>query len=109
MNCKRRLDLLMGARLIVELKATDALAPIHIVQVMSKCVVPPLALLASWRFNLPAFTHDADGIEYSWTVYPITRSKGHRASAPLREALRIRMVGKGGAADLYPLCTSHSA
>ncbi|MGI6300017.1 MAG: hypothetical protein ACOX52_03010 [Verrucomicrobiota bacterium] len=31
--------------------------------------VPPLALLASWRFNFPAFTHDDDGIECSWTVY----------------------------------------
>ncbi|HCF95650.1 MAG TPA: hypothetical protein DEW46_11350, partial [Verrucomicrobia bacterium] len=68
------------------------LAPIHIVQVMSKRVVPPLAFLASWRLNLPAFMHDADGTEYPWTVYPITRSK--TPPRPLREALPIRTRGE---------------
>ena len=30
----------------------------------------PLALLASWRLNSPAFSHPADGIESKWTVHP---------------------------------------
>ncbi|MDD8047650.1 MAG: hypothetical protein PHF14_14395, partial [Verrucomicrobiota bacterium] len=30
----------------------------------------PLALLASWRLNAPAFTHPTDGIESKWTVHP---------------------------------------
>ena len=46
MTCKSRLELLVGAGLIRGLKLTDALAPIHIVQVMSKRYRPPLALLA---------------------------------------------------------------
>ena len=65
---------------------------IHIVQLMFKRVVPPLALLASWRFNLPAFTDYADGTESLWMVYPITRSK--TPPRPLREALPIRTRGE---------------
>jgi hypothetical protein len=51
-------------------KAADALVPIHTADVLSPRVFsPPLALLASWRLNFPAFTHDADRIEYLRTVY----------------------------------------
>ena len=48
-----RLDLLVGGCLIVELKAVDALAPIHTAQVMSylKTTRLPLALLIN--FNVP--------------------------------------------------------
>jgi hypothetical protein len=48
----------------------DALVPIHTAHVISNRVFsPPLALLASWRLNSPAFTPDADRIEYLRTVY----------------------------------------
>ena len=45
-------------------------------QVMSHRNVPPLplALLASWRLNSPAFTQPTDGIESKWTVYPAMAS-----------------------------------
>ena len=57
----KKIEDLASTSLIRERKATDALAPIHFVQVMPKrVVVPPLALLASWRFPLPAFAHDDD-------------------------------------------------
>jgi len=48
-----RLDLLVGGCLIVELKAVDALAPIHTAQVMSylKTTRLPLGLLIN--FNVP--------------------------------------------------------
>ncbi len=48
-----RLDLLVGGRLVVELKAVDALAPIHTAQVMSylKTLALPLGLLIN--FNVP--------------------------------------------------------
>jgi len=48
-----RLDLLVGGRLIVELKAVDALAPIHTAQVISylKALRLPLGLLIN--FNVP--------------------------------------------------------
>lgn len=48
-----RLDLLAGGRLIVELKAVDALAPIHTAQVISylKALRLPLGLLIN--FNVP--------------------------------------------------------
>ena len=48
-----RLDLLVGGSLIVELKAVDALAPIHTAQVMSylKTTHYPLGLLIN--FNVP--------------------------------------------------------
>lgn len=48
-----RFDLLIGGKLIVELKAVDALAPIHTAQVMSylKTMTLPLGLLIN--FNVP--------------------------------------------------------
>ena len=75
---------------------------IHIAQLMFKRVVPPLAFLASWRLNLPAFMHDADGTEYPWTVYPITRSKTPSRLCASARGRRIRMgmpgqVGKAAA------------
>jgi hypothetical protein len=47
-------------------------ASIHTAQLMSHRNVPPLplAFLASWRLNSPAFTHPADRIEPKWTVHP---------------------------------------
>ena len=50
---ENRLDLLVGRRLIVELKAVDTLAPIHTAQVLSylKATNNPLALLIN--FNVP--------------------------------------------------------
>jgi len=52
-----RLDFLVGGRLIVELKAVDALAPIHAAQVMSylKTMNLPLGLLIN--FNVPLLKH----------------------------------------------------
>ena len=52
-----RLDLLVGGKLIVELKAVDALAPIHTAQVMSylKTLRFPLGLLIN--FNVPLLKH----------------------------------------------------
>ncbi len=52
-----RLDLLVGRRLIVELKAVDILAPIHTAQVMSylKTLSLPLGLLIN--FNVPLLKH----------------------------------------------------
>ena len=49
-----RLDLLVGGRLIVELKAVEALAAIHIAQVMSylKTLNVPLGLLINFRVPL---------------------------------------------------------
>ena len=48
-----RLDLLIAGNLIVELKAVDALAPIHVAQVLSylKATGHPLGLLMN--FNVP--------------------------------------------------------
>ncbi len=48
-----RLDFLVGGLLVVELKAVDALAPIHTLQVISylKAVGSPLGLLIN--FNVP--------------------------------------------------------
>jgi GxxExxY protein len=55
-----RLDLLIAGRLVVELKAVDALAPIHRAQVISylKATHLPLGLLIN--FNVPVLK---DGIE----------------------------------------------
>lgn len=52
-----RLDLLVGNRLVVELKAVDAFAPIHTAQVMSylKTLNLPLGLLIN--FNVPLLKH----------------------------------------------------
>jgi GxxExxY protein len=52
-----RLDLLVGGKLVVELKAIDALAPIHTAQVMSylKTLNLPLGLLIN--FNVPLLKH----------------------------------------------------
>ena len=52
-----RLDLLVSNKLIVELKAVDALAPIHTAQVMSylKTTKLPLGLLIN--FNVPLLKH----------------------------------------------------
>ncbi len=49
-----RLDLLVAANLVVELKAVDALAPIHIAQVMSylKTLSLPLGLLINFKVPL---------------------------------------------------------
>ena len=92
----KKIEDLASTSLIRERKATDALAPIHFVQVMPKrVVVPPLAVLASWRFPLPAFTHDDDngrsiGNGRTCTLpTAIVRSK--TPPHPLREALRFRM------------------
>ena len=59
-------------------------------QVMSHRTIlrPPLALLASWRLNSPAFTHPADGIESKWTV--------HRAGAdPMRGTAKTPRTPRG--------------
>ena len=52
-----RLDLLVAGKLVVELKAVDALAPIHTAQVMSylKTVNHSLGLLIN--FNVPLLKH----------------------------------------------------
>ena len=106
MNCKSRFDLLVGARLVVEQEATDAHAPIHPYRSghVQTCR-SPLALLASWRFYLPAFTDYADGTESLWMVYPITRSK--TPQRPLREALRIRR-GRPGRESGYLVGRAHA-
>jgi GxxExxY protein len=57
-----RLDLLVGNRLVVELKAVDALAPIHTAQVMSylKALNLPIGLLIN--FNVPLLKQGAKRI-----------------------------------------------
>jgi GxxExxY protein len=48
-----RLDLLVDKRLVVELKATDALAPIHIAQVLSYLRATDFHLALLVNFNVP--------------------------------------------------------
>ena len=52
-NTSYRLDLIVGGKLLVELKAVEAIAPIHEVQVLTylKLVTLPLGLLIN--FNVP--------------------------------------------------------
>ncbi len=49
-----RLDLLVGGRLVVELKAVDALAPIHSAQVLSYLKMTGARLGLLINFNVPA-------------------------------------------------------
>ena len=54
----------------------------------------PLAILASWRLNSPAFTHDADRIEYLRTVYrPWQARKRNRQDAKEIEGLAMVVIG----------------
>jgi GxxExxY protein len=55
-----RLDLLVGGRLVVELKAVDALAPIHITQVLSYLRMTRKRLALLINFNVRVLR---DGIE----------------------------------------------
>jgi GxxExxY protein len=55
-----RLDLLVGGRLVVELKAIDALAPIHIAQVLSYLRMTRKRLALLINFNVRVLR---DGIE----------------------------------------------
>jgi GxxExxY protein len=48
-----RLDLLVGARLVVEVKAVDQLAPIHTAQVLSYLKMTGLQLGLLINFNVP--------------------------------------------------------
>ena len=52
-----RLDLLFGGKLIVELKAVDAFAPIHTAQVMSYLKTMRLSLGLLINFNVPLLKH----------------------------------------------------
>jgi GxxExxY protein len=49
-----RLDFLIGGRVVVELKATDGIAPIHVAQVLSylKALRLPLGLLINFNVRL---------------------------------------------------------
>ena len=62
---KGRLDLLVDGRLIVELKAVDALASIHTAQVMSylRTMCLPLGLLIN--FNVPLLKQGIKRVVYS--------------------------------------------
>jgi hypothetical protein len=74
----------------------DALVPIHTAHVLSTRVFsPPLALLASWRLNSPAFTPDTDRIEYLRTVYrPWSAHKRNRQDAKdAKEMESLEQVG----------------
>src|SRR5690554_747171 len=52
------------------MQAPDALCPsIPLRAYPTVSFLPPLAILASWRLNSHACTHDADRIEYLRTVY----------------------------------------
>jgi GxxExxY protein len=55
-----RLDLLVAGRLIVELKAVDALAPIHKAQVITYLRVTKFKLALLMNFNVPVLK---DGIQ----------------------------------------------
>jgi GxxExxY protein len=48
-----RLDLLVQGRLLVELKATEAIAPIHLAQVLSYLKIARLRLGLLINFNVP--------------------------------------------------------
>ncbi len=64
----------------------------------------PLALLASWRLNSPAFTHDTDRIEYLRTVYrPWSAPKKNRQDA--KDAKKIERLEQVGDA-LVPIHTA---
>ncbi|MDD8051965.1 MAG: hypothetical protein PHG55_11530, partial [Verrucomicrobiota bacterium] len=66
---------------------------------------PPLAILASWRLNSPAFTHDADRIEHLRTVYrQWSAPKKNRQDA--KDAKKIESLEKAADA-LVPIHTAH--
>jgi hypothetical protein len=84
----------------------DALVPIHTAHVLSTRVFsPPLALLASWRLNSPAFTPDTDRIEYLRTVCrPWPAHKMNRQDAKdAKEIERLEQVRDA----LVPIHTAH--
>jgi GxxExxY protein len=60
-----RLDMLVARRLVVELKAVDAIVPIHLAQVISylKATGLPLALLIN--FNVPLLLRGVRRVVYS--------------------------------------------
>lgn len=62
---KHRLDLLVGGRLLVELKTVEELAAIHKAQVISylKALRLPLGLLVN--FNVPMLKHGVQRVIYS--------------------------------------------
>jgi len=63
-----RLDFLVGSMLVIELKAVDALAPIHVSQVISylKAVGSPLGLLIN--FNVPVLKNGVKRIVLSGSL-----------------------------------------
>ena len=98
-------------------------ASIHTAQVMShRSVRPPLplAFLASWRLNSPAFTHPADRIKSKWTVHPAmagpirgtakTPRTPRRLRAWRRSSLapRLGMNGKSRLDSLEPVRKRHA-
>ena len=60
-----RLDMLVARRLVVELKAVDAIVPIHLAQAISylKATGLPLALLID--FNVPVLLRGVRRVVYS--------------------------------------------
>ena len=74
-----RVDLLVGGRLVVELKAVDDLAPIHAAQVMSylKSLGLPLGLLIN--FNVPLLKHGIKRIVLSPDLGVLAVQPGARA------------------------------
>lgn len=52
-----RLDLLVGHRLVVELKAVDAIAPIHVAQMISYLTATQLPLGLLINFQVPLLKH----------------------------------------------------
>jgi len=52
-----KLDLIVGGKLIVELKAVDSLAPIHVAQLLSYLKMARLHLGLLINFNVPELRH----------------------------------------------------
>jgi GxxExxY protein len=52
-----RVDLVVGGRLVVELKACDAIAPVHLAQVRSYLKATGLSLGLLINFNMPLLLH----------------------------------------------------
>ena len=74
-----RLDMLVGGRLVVELKAVDALAPIHTAQVMSYLKTTGLLLGLLINFHVPLLKR---GDQESDLLLNSTRSRVLPASLP---------------------------
>ena len=60
-----RLDIVVGGRLLVELKAVDALAPIHTTQVLSYLKATGLKLGLLMNFNVPVLRNGIKRIIHS--------------------------------------------